>query len=422
MEALAGAKTVTVLRRLVAWSEKIFDLSAGVIAPVSDRRLQPRIPTAVVVKSALVMFWARMGSLNALQLSARAGFWKKWLGAPCCSADTMGRVPALMDADQLRQGIHHIYERLKRNKALPDIQGMGVAVVDGHESHTSYLQHCSGCLQRTLHLETGDRTQFYHRQVTLMLLPGAPGSREPIRLLLDHEMQKPGEDEVATAMRLLERVIGAYPRAFDLVLADALYATAPFFNFLLARRKHALVVLKDERRNLCKDVAGLFDHIAPQQGSRGSRQCLWWDFPGLLSWPEVNGAVRVVRSLETWSVRRQLDQRESTQTSDWTWVTTLSTAQASTARAIGLGHQRWDIENYGFNQLVNQWQADHVFRHEPNAMECFLLIAFLAYNLFHAFWALSLKPQVKRGTTQSFWASLISTELHCRAIPGFLSP
>jgi len=45
---------------------------------------------------------------------------------------------------------------------------MGIAVVDGHESHTSYLQHCSGCLERTLHLEAGDRIQFYHRQVTLM--------------------------------------------------------------------------------------------------------------------------------------------------------------------------------------------------------------------------------------------------------------
>ena len=67
-------------------------------------------------------------------------------------------------------------------------------------------------------------------------------------------------------------------------------------------------------------------------------------------------------------------------------------------------------------------QADHVFKHEPNAMECFLLIAFLAYNIFHAFWALSLKPQVKRGTTQSFWATLIAAELHGRAIPGFLSP
>jgi hypothetical protein len=422
MEAAEGAETVTVLRRLIAWSEKIFDLSAAVIAPVSDRRLQPRIPTAVVVKSAFVMFWARLGSLNALELSARAGFWKKWLNAPSCSADTTGRVHALMDAGELRQGIHHIYERLKRNKALPDTWGIGIAVVDGHESHTSYLQHCSGCLERTLHLETGDRIQFYHRQVTLMLLPGAPGSREPIRLLLDHEPQQPGEDEVAAALRLLERAILSYPRAFDLVLADALYATAPFFNFLLARGKHALVVLKDERRNLCKDVAGLFDLTAPLRGSRGSRECLWWDFPDLLSWPQVNGAVRVLRSLETWSVRRQLDQRASTQTSDWTWVTTLSTAQASTARAIGFGHQRWDIENYGFNELVNEWQADHVFRHEPNAIECFLLIAFLAYNIFHAFWALNLKPQVKQGTTRSFWATLISAELHGQAIPGFLSP
>jgi hypothetical protein len=192
MEAAYGAQTVTVLRRLVAWSEKIFDLSDAVVAPVSDRRLQPRIPTAVVVKSAMVMFWARLGSLHALELAGRARFWRRWLVAPACSADTMGRVHALMDAGELRQGIHHIYERLKRNKALPDTQGMGIAVVDGHEGHASYLRHCSGCLERTLHLATGDRIQFYHRQVTLMLLPGASGSREPIRLLLDHEPQRPG--------------------------------------------------------------------------------------------------------------------------------------------------------------------------------------------------------------------------------------
>src|ERR1022692_122141 len=75
----------------------------------------------------------------------------------------------------------------------------------------------------------------------------------------------------------------------------------------------------------------MFDLIAPQQGTRGSRDCLWWDFPDLLSWPQVNRAVRVVRSLETWSVRRQLDKRESIQTSDWIWATTLSAAQTSTA-------------------------------------------------------------------------------------------
>ena len=40
---------------------------------------------------------------------------------------------------------------------------------------------------------------------------------------------------MATARRLLDRVLAPYPRAFQLLLADGLYAQAPFFNLLLAR-------------------------------------------------------------------------------------------------------------------------------------------------------------------------------------------
>lgn len=418
----SGKEPLTVLRRLIAYSEKVFHLSRDVIALVPDRRLQPRISTAAVVKLSAVLFWARMGSLNALELAAGSRFWKCWLEEPACSADTVGRVHALMDAEGLRQGIHHVYERLKRNKALPDIQGIAVAVLDGHESHSSYLRHCSGCLQRNIRSEQGERIQFYHRQVTLMLLPGAPPGREAIRLLLDHEPQRRGEDEVTTALRLLDRVIPAYPRAFDLVLADALYASAPFFNFLLARGKHALVVLKDERRNLYQDVEGLFDRVPPKQGCYRNRQCLWWDFPDLLSWPQVNVPVRVLRSLETYSVRRQLDKQDSPQTADWIWVTTLCPTQVPTGRAIRLGHQRWDIENYAFNELVNQWHADHVLKHDPNAIECFLLVAFLAYNLFHAFIALNLKPQARKGKTQVFWAKLMAAELYSDIQPRCMPP
>jgi hypothetical protein len=388
METSSGREAINVLRRLIAYSEKIFALSADILTQVSDRRLEPRIPAAAVVKSALVLFWARMGSINAwAQIGGRARFWQSWLAEPACSADTLARVHALLDADGLRQGIHQVYERLKRNKALPDLYGLGVVVLDGHENHASYLRHCSGCLERTIHGEKGDRIQFYHRQVTLLLLPGAPPGREAVRLLLDQEPQRPGEDEVQTALRLLTRVIPAYPRAFTLVLADALYAQAPFFNFLLAHGKHALAVLKDERRDLYQDVAGLFQHVAPQPGRYRSRQCCWWDFPDLLSWPQVQTPVRVVRSLETYSVRRQLDKRDDPQSSDWIWVTTLSPTEVSVEQVVRLGHQRWDIENYGFNELANEWHSDHIFKHDPGAIECFLLVAFLAYNIFHVFLA-----------------------------------
>ena len=76
MEAARAKEEITVLRRLIAYSEKIFDLSRDVVAPISDRRQEPRISTAVVVKSALVMFWARIVSLNALELAAGSRFWK----------------------------------------------------------------------------------------------------------------------------------------------------------------------------------------------------------------------------------------------------------------------------------------------------------------------------------------------------------
>jgi len=410
------------LRRLIGYSQKVFRLSTKLIASFTDRRLEPRISTATVAKAAMVMFWARMGSLNALEMSGASRFWKHWLGQPMPSADTMGDVHSKMDVGTLREAIHQVYGRLKRNKALPDNHGISLAIVDGHESHASYLRHCTGCLERTIHTESRDRIQYYHRQVTLLLVTGAPPGRQPLRLPLDQEAQRPGEDEVATALRLLERVLVRYPRAFDLVLADGLYAQARFFNFLLEHHKHVLAVLKDERRNLYQDAAGLFDSLPPIQGTYRSRDCQWWDLGDLVSWPEVKVPVRVIRSVETYSIRRQLDQKDETLTSDWVWVTTLPSAQVSVGRAVGFGHQRWDIENHGFNELVKGWHADHVLKHDGAAIECFLLLMFLAFILFHAFLYLNVKPALRKGKSKEFWASVMAAEIYKAFIPSALSP
>ena len=407
---------------MLAYSEKFLRLTSEVLPTITDRRLEPRIPTLVVAKAALVMFLARMGSLNALEMSGDSRFWKKWLAAPMPSADTIARVHSKMDALPLREAIHDAYERLKRNKALPDDRGFSLAIVDGHESHVSYRRHCSGCLERSVPFGKSKRIQYYHRQVTLLLVTGAPAGREPLRLPLDHEPQLPGESEVATATRLIKRVLARYPRAFDLLLADGLYLQADFFNFLLARRKHVLVVLKDERRNLYQDAAGLFDFVPPVQGTSGKRNCQWWDFPDLNTWPEVNVPIRVIRSLETYIVKRQIDKQDEQLISDWVWATTLPQAQASVERAVGFGHQRWDIENYGFNALVNGWEADHVMTHESNAIECFLLMTFLAFILYHAFLYLNVKPARRKGKSEEFWAKVMAGEIYNHFNPEVRSP
>ena len=54
------------LRRLIHYGEKIFCLSATLLAPLGDCRLEPRRSTPAVVKATLIMFWTRLPSLNAL--------------------------------------------------------------------------------------------------------------------------------------------------------------------------------------------------------------------------------------------------------------------------------------------------------------------------------------------------------------------
>jgi hypothetical protein len=71
---------------------------------------------------------------------------------------------------------------------------------------------------------------------------------------------------------------------------------------------------------------------------------------------------------------------------------------------------------------VNGWHADHVFKHEPNAMDCFLLMAFLAINIFQAFLSLNLKPQLRQNRTRAFWASLMAAEIYQEVFPASLSP
>lgn len=375
---------------------------------IRDGRKRGRIPTAVVVRAAMAMFFCRLGSLNALGQTRHSGFWSRRPGAaPLPSPDTIGRVAALIDPDGVRALGRQIYDRLKRGKALAaPAHGLLAAAVDGHETHAGFNRHCPGCLERTIHTADGDRIQYYHRVVALSLLT------RDLRVMLDAEPITAGQDEVAAALRLLGRVIKEYPRAFDLIQGDALYADPRFFHWAMEHGKYALAVLKDERRDLLQDARRLFQDLPPATMRDGGvhREC--WDMEGFTTWPQVPVPVRVVRSRETRSIRRQLDGQRQQVISQWCWVTTLPATQASTGAVVQLGHSRWDIENQGFNELVNQWHADHVYRHEPTAILVFWLLAQVCLNVFAAFFHRNLKPAARAAMSMLHVARLIQSQLY----------
>jgi hypothetical protein len=127
-------------------------------------------------------------------------------------------------------------------------------------------------------------------------------------------------------------------------------------------------------------------------------------------------AVRAVRSLETVTVKRQSGVME-TQTTQWLWVTTLSQRLLSTEQFIPIAHGRWRIENDAFNELVTHWHADHIYKHSPNAILFFWLMTMLAYDLFHAFFFLNIKPQLRLCLQKYHVAACITADLLAHDMP-----
>lgn len=357
---------------------------------------------------------ARMGSLNALEQDKGNSFWRRWLGRDLPSADTMGRVYSLIILDSIRFLIRYVYTRLKRNKAIKKTYGFHVLIIDGHESSSSYLRCCSGCLRRRVHTREGERIQYYHRNVIAML------SGEDFPIILDEEEQRKGEDEVAAAIRLLKRILTTYPRAFEVVVTDGLYLEAPFFKLLLDHGKDGIAVLKDESRDLMEDAKSLFQYEEPMIEIEGRIKRLMWDIEGFTSWESLKREIRVVRSLETTTVCRQRTGEEEEETSDWMWATTLSQQEASTEAIVNLGHSRWLIENKAINEMVTYWHADHVYKHHPSAISAFWLTLMLVLNLFRAFLHLNIKPELKSKHSNLYFSILICSELYdgsCQKVP-----
>jgi len=342
--------------------------------------------------------------------------WQKWMGGELPSADRLGEVAALLNLNELRAALLTHHRRRKRKKTLPSLPGgLRVLIFDGHEMWTSYRQCCEGALSRQVECKDEVRTQYYLRYVAAYLM-GAKG-----RVLLDLEMQRPGEGEIATAERLFLRLLENGPRAFNVVAGDALYLDPHLCRLILDSSKDFIAVLKNENRALIQDFRALmeFEDGPPLQFEYNGKQCHCRDIEGFTSWTQLDAPVRVVRSQETRTVRRQLTKDDEEQRSEWLWATSLSKAKAPTHTVVRIGHGRWGIENEGFNELVHEWHADHVYHLNTNAITAILLLVFLAYNIFHVWLERGLKPALRRRHTAKYFSHQLRAEFYAALLrPG----
>lgn len=362
----------------------------------------PQIPTSVIATGVWGMFVGRLGSLNALEQTNESRIWKRLLGERPPSADTVGRVVAKMDADSIRLAIHKLYSELKRKKALQaPSHGLIALAIDGHESSCLSERRCEHCIKR----KTRDGTfQYYHRNVTAQLI------FDKFTLLIDAEPQKPGGGELTAAKILYARVVKTYARAFDVVLGDALYGTMPFIKQILESGKDIIAVMKANAGSVYKQSNHILDQMSPTlvNTENGVERVIRETDEVAFG---LSRTFRVIKSVE--SNLRNSKQKPKT----WIWVTSLRPVRARTSTVMQLGHDRWKIENEGFNETTMRWASDHVYKHEANAIKNFWLLCMLSFNTFMCFFFRNLKQVLRLQHTMLHISRMIQSEIYFKPAP-----
>lgn len=136
-----------------------------------------------------------------------------------------------------------------------------------------------------------------------------------------------------------------------------------------------------------------------QEGNRTTRI---WDLPDLTSFSSLSRPVRVVWAEEQTFKRKILGGKRQrvVEEKTWIWVTDLSAAVVPARKIQRWGHDRWDLENRGFNELVSLWHMDHCFVHHVTAIEALLLTLALAFLTTYLFYERNLKPAARLHLTR----------------------
>jgi hypothetical protein len=350
---------------------KVFDFRFAV-AGLTDSRRDPEISPAAIFLAAFHAFVFRLPSFQQLEAELAQPALQRWIGAGRAFSDDALRYSLSgFHLEGLERMLIDVNRTLKRNKVFDAdrVQGRIVAALDGIEVLSSYSRHCDSCLERRVAVRKAgvkvEQIQYYHRAVGCQIISG------PVKTFLALEWLQPGEGEDTAALRLLRNLPDRYgSRFFDILLLDALYAQAPVFKLAEELGWDLVVSLKQNHRELYQSAVRLFAHrpadctLAERHGGK-SYEVQLWDTDGLpfsIDYPEPVRVVRAEESLTQNHYRRGQLTPETTE-QEWLWITTLNPQAFPTTMVRRLGHDRWKLENNGWNDLTQNWAFKHGFLH-----------------------------------------------------------
>jgi len=390
--------------QLIRYADKVFDIKR-MVDRLSDGREWAHIPLKSVVTTMILGLVCRLGSLNQIEAAVRDGVFDRafgGMGKP--SADTIGYALKRMEVEELREYNSLIIQKARYNGVFSGgtVDGLVVVGIDGTELHWTKAKRRSRGFFSVRVKESGE--EYYERVVAASYVGSGPS------LVVGMRRIEKGQGEVTAGIELMKELYWRNTRFCDVIVADALYAAAPFINEVDGQGKWVVIKVKQENRHIIKDAEGLFSKRGPDYEVRGlddfkgSRYDVRiWDEDGFTIWDKVRTPLRCLKVEE---VRHYMKNGELVSESGTSYiVTTCPKGLVKPLRVWKIMHARWDIENAVFHEAKTYCSLGHCFIHDEVATEVLWNLQVIALNLFLLFRYRALRKT--DGKTQIGLARLI---------------
>lgn len=331
-----------------------------------DGRCQPQIPARLLLWAQLIGIIMRKPSFHGIESLVRSPARAALGVSRRFGDDTLAYFTERLAVAPLQQALGSVLEQAKRNKAFEGSRLIGFAL-DGTGTGHCRTGSCSLC-----HPVENDQQQVVGsvHHLSLISLVGAG-----LSLPFDVEPYGPGDSEQAASQRLLQRAVDRLGRRFaDYVVADGLYATAPFLHLAQELGLYVVVRLKANLPQLLAQAQARFESIAPTRiFSCGQDQVEVWDADDFDPWDTLDWiTVRVIRYRQ--------GKPDGTVYEAY-WLTNFPAAQISSPTLFASAKSRWEIENQGFNDAKNRYGFEHIDHHHPNSLRIQWLLTCLALTV-----------------------------------------
>jgi hypothetical protein len=300
--------------------------------------------------------------------------------------DTLNRLLADIDVEQIQQALIEIIQRFIRRKKFYRylVANCYPIAIDGTQKFTRQNCWAAECLEREVGNTTDeDKTQRqYYVYVLEASLAFANGMTIPLMSeFLSYEQgdqQKNKQDcELKAFKRLARRLKDCFPRLPILVLLDGLYPNGPIIELCRQYHWQFMIVLQDgSLPSVWEEVRGLG---GLQPGNRLDQQ--WGGRIQKFRWvndieyrygnnDRKRQVVHVVICQEHWEEVDPASAEVANKTSRHVWISNEPLTQANVHERCNLGgRHRWAIESNILVEKRHGYQYEHCFSYNWNAMK-----------------------------------------------------